>query len=184
MADLLLRLRPSLRALLRCAPAAFALVFAPTTVGPALAGNSPVNMQVTATVAVNCTFTTTPTLPFGSYDPVVTNASNPLDQTASFQLVCTKNAAFWIGLDPGQNAASAPAGVTRAMKSGTNFIGYELYRDTGRTQVWGNTQATGLSGVSPGITTKINGTIYGRVPAAQDVPGGSYADTVVVTVNF
>jgi spore coat protein U-like protein len=30
----------------------------------------------------------------------------------------------------------------------------------------------------------VDATVYGRIPALQDVSAGAYTDTVVVTVNF
>jgi spore coat protein U-like protein len=48
---------------------------------PALAQTATANLSVTATVTKNCSITTTP-VAFGSYDPVVTNATTPLDGTA------------------------------------------------------------------------------------------------------
>ena len=163
---------------------ALALSLTPVAVAPAYAANSPVNMTVTATVNVNCTFTATPTMAFGNYDPVVVNATTPLDQTATYQIVCTKNAPYWVGLDAGLGGANSAASTSRSMLNGTTQLGYELYLDSGRTTVWGNTQTTGVGGTSPGIAAKINGTIYGRIPAGQDVVAGNYTDTVVVTVNF
>jgi len=50
--------------------------------------------------------------------------------------------------------------------------------------VWGDgTSGTvTLSGVGTGITA--NTTVYGRIPARQNVRVGHYVDNIVVTVNF
>jgi spore coat protein U-like protein len=69
------------------------------------------------------------------------------------------------------------------MASATNRLAYFLYLDAGRTTAWGNTFGTGR------LVAEVNGTpsvetIYGRVPAGQNLPVGSYQDTVVVTVTF
>jgi spore coat protein U-like protein len=49
---------------------------------------------------------------------------------------------------------------------------------------WGNTATDGLDGgIAPSRDPHLF-TLYGRVPAAQDVPGGAFQDTVIVTVNF
>ena len=74
---------------------------------------------------------------------------------------------------------------SRRMSSGTDFLNYALYKDAARTQVWG----TGMTG---GTTLTYNSaskastavTVYGKVPQAQDVTVGSYADVVVATINY
>jgi len=150
---------------------------------PAFAGSATSNFSVTASVASNCTISTT-SIAFAAYDPIVANATTPLDATGSVIITCTKGAATTIGLNAGLNGASA-TGTTRAMKSGTDYLSYEIYQDSGRTIVWGNSGA-GL--LTPAVAPDKNPrtfTTNGRVPAGQDVPAGaSYTDTVTATVNF
>jgi len=151
--------------------------------GPALAGSATSNFTVTAAVANNCTISST-AIGFGDYDPIVANASTPLDVAGTVVITCTKGAATTIGLNTGNNAANA-SGTTRAMKSGSDYLSYEIYQEAARTTVWGNS-GTGLF-TPPAAPSKNPRTFqtYGRVPAAQDVPAGaSYTDTVTATVNF
>jgi spore coat protein U-like protein len=146
----------------------------------ASAATATANLGVSATVTNNCTISTA-ALAFGSYDPVVAHASTNLDGTGTVTVACTKGATSTIGLGLGSNAS----GSTRRMSDGgTNFLTYELYQDSGRTTVWGNAGA-GLynPGAAPSKTAR-NFTVYGRVVSNQDVPAGSYNDTVVATVNF
>ena len=49
---------------------------------PAFAGSATSNFSVTASVASNCTISTT-SIAFGAYDPIVANATTPLDTTGS-----------------------------------------------------------------------------------------------------
>ena len=134
------------------------------------------SFAVTATVAANCTISAG-ALAFGSYDPVVTNASADLDQTSTITVACTKGSSAAVSLDDGVNAS----GSTRRMKAGADYLDYEMYSDSGRTTVW-NTSNT----VSYAATSKAPAslTLYGRVAAGQDVPTGSYSDTVVATITF
>lgn len=46
----------------------------------------------------------------------------------------------------------------------------------------GNTSGTGVDHTGTGTATSIN--VYGRVTAGQNVPSGSYSDTVVATITF
>jgi spore coat protein U-like protein len=137
-------------------------------------------LTVSATVTKNCTITTAP-VNFGNYDSVAANATAPLDGIGTITVSCTKGAAAKVGLNPGNNAQ----GTTRRMAQGTaEYLTYELYKDTGRASIWGNTDADALDiGPAPNRNPRTF-TAYGRVAAAQDATVGSYTDTVVATVNF
>ncbi len=148
----------------------------------ALAGSATSSFSVTASVSNNCTISTT-TVAFGAYDPIVANATSPLDSTGSVTITCTKGAATTIGLNTGSNSANA-SGSTRAMASGSNFLSYELYQDTGRSVVWGNSGAGLFTPAAAPSKSPRAFTVYGRVAGGQDAAGGSYSDTVVATVNF
>ena len=133
-------------------------------------------MQVTALIASACTIGAG-TLAFGGYDPIVANATAPLDAQGTFQVACTRNTTYTVGLGPGSFAA----GATRQMANGAQRLAYELYSDPGRTAVWSATST--LSGTAPSISP-VTLTVYGRVPGGQAVGPGAYADTVQSTINF
>jgi spore coat protein U-like protein len=156
------------------------VAFMSLTNAPASAASATANLAVSATVSTNCTITTAP-LSFGPYDPVVTNASADLDGTGTVTVACTKGTGPTIGLGLGSNASGS---VRRMTDGSSNYLSYELYHEAGRTTVWTNT-GTGLltPAVAPSKTAR-NFTVYGRVQSNQDVPAGSYTDTVVATVNF
>ena len=60
----------------------------------------------------------------------------PLDGTGTVTVTCTKGAPAKVGLSSGSNAQ----GTTRRMaRAATAYLTYELYKDTARTIVWGNT---------------------------------------------
>lgn len=163
--------------------ARIALVFGGLMFGltaPALAQTSATaNLNVTATVNKNCSITTS-AVAFGTYDPVVANATTDLDGTGTVSVTCTKGAGTRIDLGLGSNAS----GSTRRMAAGGEFLTYELYQETGRTTVWGTGATNGNNiGAAPSKATR-NVTVYGRVTAAQDVSAGAYSDTVVATINF
>ena len=138
------------------------------------------SLTVNATVTKNCTISTTP-VAFGNYDPVVANATTPLDGLGSVTVTCTKGAPAKVGLGVGSNAQ----GTTRRMSlSATAYLTYELYRDASRTTVWGDTVDTALDLPAAPDRNPRTYTVYGRVPSAQDATVGTYSDTVVATVNF
>ena len=141
------------------------------------------DLDVSAEVTASCTITTSP-LAFGSYDPVVTHAASPLEQTGGVTVTCTSGAATTVTLGQGlsADAGSTDAVPVRRMLSGADFLSYALYSDSGRTTAWGNTAGAGVAHTGTGTATAL--TVYGRIPAAQNVPAGSYVDTVVATVTF
>jgi len=137
------------------------------------------NLAVSASVAAKCTISDS-TLAFGTYDPVVNNATTALDQVGTVDVACTKGSSAAVSLDLGTHAS----GSTRRMQHGvtaTEFLAYELYTTAGRTTVWNTTNTVPYTATSKAPTTL---TVYGRVPSGQDVATGSYTDTVVATITF
>ena len=146
----------------------------------ASAATATANLGVSATVTNNCTISTAP-LAFGTYDPVAANASASLEGTGTVTVACTKGASPTIGLGLGSHAS----GSIRRMNDGSsNYLSYELYQETGRTTVWGTSGAALLSPVAAPSKAPRNFTVFGRVLGNQDVPSGTYSDSVVATVNF
>jgi spore coat protein U-like protein len=159
---------------------ATAVIFGAFASQPVAAASATANLGVSASVSNNCTISTA-ALGFGSYDPVVAHASTNLDGNGTVTVACTKGASATIGLGLGSNAS----GSTRRMTDGSsNFLTYELYQDSGYATVWGNSGAGLLSPAAAPSKAARNFTVYGRVASNQDVPAGSYSDTVVATVNF
>jgi len=144
-----------------------------------LAGSAFTTFTVTGTVAANCTISATG-ISF-TYDPVVTNAIADAPAVGgTLTVTCTKGSAASIALDNGQNAGLASKGP-RAMKSGTNYLGYDIYWP-GTTTSW----TTANPFVPPAPTSK-NARIFNMDGAAllgQDVAVGTYTDTVKATINF
>ncbi len=142
--------------------------------------NQTASLTVSATVTNNCTISTA-ALTFAPYDPVVANASSNLDGTGRVSVACTKGASPTIGLGTG----SAASGSARRLSDGSgNFLSYELYQDSGRSVSWANSGAGIMTTTAATSKAARDFTVYGRIAGNQDVPAGSYADTVVATVNF
>jgi len=145
----------------------------------ASAATATANLTVSATVTKNCTVSTS-ALAFGSYDPVVANASANLDGTGTVSVACTRGATATVGLGTGGSAS----GSTRRLNDGAgNFLNYELYSDSGRSAVWNSGAGTLSLSAAPSRASR-DFTVYGRIAGNQDVPAGTYGDTVVATVNF
>lgn len=147
-----------------------------------MAESSNHTLQVSATVASKCLMQGE-TLSFGTYDPASANNTAALNATGSLQIKCTRNTSATISMDSGQYASQA-AGTSRAMRSadGENYLSYDLYLDPARSTVWNDVNKAVYSAASGGVTSAIS--IYGTVPASQDVGDGQYNDVVTITANF
>ncbi len=155
--------------------AALAVIF---LARPARAGSATNTLTVNATVLGICTIDPA-TLDFGNYDSTAN-----VDVSTNITVHCTQGSSYWIGLGLGSNASGA---TRRMVNGGTNYLAYELYRDSAHTQVWDNVDPAPnpphSSASSPG-TSAYTTPVYGRVPLGQIVPMGGYTDSVVMTVNF
>lgn len=118
---------------------------------------------------------------FGTYLP---GAGSPLDVTGSVDLSCSgRPGTFLVTMGTGSSGSFA----SRTMISGAFAMLYNLFRDSGRTLVWGD--GTGGSVVSGGVKSGLGREdfslpVYGRVPPAQSVGAGLYQDSILVTVAF
>ena len=141
------------------------------------------DIAVTATVVANCSITAA-ALDLGSYDPVVVNASDPAEASSLLSVTCTSGASATVTLDEGDNATgtSSAADPDRRLTDGSNFLSYGLFTNTDRDDEWGNTALTGVPYTGTGTAGSI--TVYGSIPAGQNVPAGVYADVVTATITL
>lgn len=134
--------------------------------------------QVTATMVSDCTIISAPNIDFGTIGVTTANT----DTTSMLTVACTPGTAYSVALDPGTGAGST---ITdrRMASGGGGSLKYQLFRDSNRTQNWGNTVGTDTVG-GTGNGSNNNYTIYARVPPQTAPAVGSYASTVTVTVNY
>jgi spore coat protein U-like protein len=138
--------------------------------------------------AVSCSISVT-TLSFGTYDVFSGTAD---DSTATLSVTCTQLSAPTgnLPLTASLSAGFSGTYATRQMKSGANSLSYNMYANATRTTVFGDgTSGTStISGTFPftfvGQVITGTGTIYGRIPAGQDVSVGAYSDSIVATVTY
>lgn len=156
--------------------AAAALVLTPTAASATSTATD--TIAVSATVQTACVVVASP-LAFGNYNPT---SSTPLDATTTFNVTCTNGTSYTVGLNAGTTSGSSVT-ARKMNKSGTT-LNYSLYQDTGRTTNWGNTPGTDTPAAATAGASAATITVYGRVPALQNVSAGSYTDAVTVTVNY
>jgi spore coat protein U-like protein len=140
----------------------------------------PADLDVQAIVQDACIITTT-SVNFGFYDVTDTN---PNDADGAVTVTCTLGLAWEVLLGQGLHtgAGSTDADPVRRLASGANILTYSLFADAGRTVEWQNATGGGVSGSGTGAAQNIP--VYGRLDELQNVPAGTYTDTVVATVNY
>ena len=133
-----------------------------------------------------CTVSAT-AMSFGNYDVF---AAAPSDATSTVTTSCNSflgASTVTITFSTGQSGSFFP----RNLVSGTNILDYNLYKTAAYAQVLGNgnngTVSTTFSPGCPGFfgtCIPYSVTLYGRIPAQQNVVPGSYSDTITVTATF
>ena len=109
------------------------------------------------------------------------SASYALHGTTLLRATCTPNSGYQIGLNEGTSPGATVN--QRKMVSGANALNYQLYSDSSRSTIWGNTTGTDtVTGVGTGLAQ--DHTVFGAIPAAQVVPAGDYADTITVRIYY
>jgi spore coat protein U-like protein len=134
------------------------------------------SFSVNASVAANC-LVSVQNVDFGTQGVLSTN----VDATGSVTATCTSGTTYTISLNGGTTNAAPTA---RKMTKGAETVTYGLYKDTNRSQPWGdaNTPGSTVAGTGTGSAQLL--TVYGRVPPQTTPSPGVYTDTVVVTLTY
>jgi spore coat protein U-like protein len=140
-----------------------------------------------AVTTVNCTVTAGG-VAFGIYNPLnaVSDAS-----TGTLRVTCTGTGtgSATVTLNLTLNTGMSGTFSTRKMFSGVNALNYNLYWSAAYTQIMGDGTGGSFAGtatfvVPAGGSNFATGTVYGLVPATQDVVPGGYSDVITVTVTY
>ncbi len=116
---------------------------------------------------------------YGVYDVF---SSADLEFTGSVTYTCDTTTNITIALGRG----GAPSFNPRQMVEGADTLDYNLYLDAAHTTIWGDgTGGTSVySDPSMPVNKPVTVTIYGRIPARQNVRAGTYTGTVTAIINF
>lgn len=140
---------------------------------------------ITGIARAVCTMSVT-NVSFGTYDVFGTA---PVDSdSGKVNVSCTADvgrATVTIGKSTTSNSFNP-----RRMKltTGTDLLSYNIYTTSARTAIWGD----GTGGTSTVRADRPSGkpqpwatvlTMYGRIPAGQNISIGSYSDNITVTIT-
>jgi spore coat protein U-like protein len=130
--------------------------------------------------AASCSITLTGDFVFGNYDPYNSSPTN-ITATNLISVSCNGNGTATIDLSTGGSGTYFP----RAMTDGVDILNYNIYTTASLTSVWGDgTGGTVDQNFSYHGSTSTSYSVYGQIPAQQNVAPNSYSDTITVTVSF
>lgn len=135
--------------------------------------------------AITCTAAASSTS-FGSYN---TLSLVPLDSSGNVQVTCNGLIGLFVSYTISLSTGLSANYAARYMSNGANQLTYNLYTNAAHVTIWGDGTG-GSSQVSDGYLIQLlfpvqrNYPVYGRIPASQNLPAGTYTDTIVVTVNY
>lgn len=142
-----------------------------------------------AFAAASCGIVSSSSTAFGAYDVLSTA---PTDSLAIIKVRCDSvepgnpNITLTMGVGTGYGGSVSSRRMRHAGGT-TDVLNYGLFRDSSRSAVWGYTPGvdavTQVVKVQNNRTAEATFTIYGRVPALQDVAPGEYVDSVQVTLS-
>jgi len=133
------------------------------------------NMSASAEVSTVCTMDSTP-LAFG--EVALTGATSG---TATVHVTCTDGGEYTVGLNDGLHGAAGQ----RNLMSGLNSLAYDLFKEVGHANRWGDASDELVSGTGTALEQSL--TVYGQVASGQTLVAGNgdlYTDTVQVTVTY
>ena len=153
---------------------------------PAYALTSTSNMNVSTSIGMNCTISTTD-IAFAEYKPTTDHATTALTGNGAVSTTCTVGSTGKIIIGQGEHPESGSSDAVPVRRMATSddasFLNYEVFSDEGYSVTWTNEAASGIGYTASGSAQ--NMTVYGKVAAGQTgASQGSYADVLVVTVNY
>lgn len=135
---------------------------------------------IAAVAQAACTVSTTP-VNFAAYDVFV---AAPVASTGTVTVVCTNAPPViaTVTIGPSTNSGGFNPRQMRHLTL-PDLLNYNLYLDAAMLTIWGDgTLGTAAASNKVKKNNPWVSTIYGRIPAGQDVTAGAYRETLTVTV--
>jgi spore coat protein U-like protein len=138
---------------------------------------------VWATVQGDCAISAS-SLDFGAFG--VALAERATDAVSTLSIRCTEGTNYTVALDAGMGSGATVAERRMTRDGGSELLRYGLYRDSLRSQPWGDGSSgtSTVSGTGSGTQSTNSHSVYGRLMAQPPPPDGKYRDTITATVTF
>jgi spore coat protein U-like protein len=127
-----------------------------------------------------CKVTVSP-LNFGDYDPF---SGAPRDATGKINVLCDSGVPFTVKLDKGKSRGGGFPQRHLEASGGRKGLRFNLYRDSARQEMWGDGTGNTFVVTGTGTGRSVSLTVYGRIPARQNVPAELYSDDINVIVEY
>jgi len=171
----------------RCMLAGLGLAMAAHAQAATVTGNITSTLILTSACQVNGAGGTTGlnfgNLNFGTTDALFTTANAQVlgGGGGAMSILCSAGTVPVIKVRAGTHDGQSSGG-TRALADGAgNFVPYDFYTDSGRTQVLA-VDGTITLPTSTGVAQTVN--LYGQARGKAGLPAGTYTDTVAVELSF
>jgi spore coat protein U-like protein len=129
-----------------------------------------------------CTVETTG-ISYGTYDVFSTTSTN---STGTITVTCDESPppSVTLSIGPSPNSGGFNPRKLRH-ESQSDLLNYNLFTDASMTVIWGD-GTQGTSTLKQNVTKGKPwiATVYGRIPAGQDISAGQYSETVSVTITW
>ena len=121
-------------------------------------------------------------LDFGTATTMFTTLNGQVMSGAgAMTVLCSAGTTPTITLGAGAHDGLAAAQGTRALANGTDYVGYDLYSDSGHNTlvaINGNVVLPQSTGVQQTVS------IYGKATGKVGLPAGTYSDVITVVLTF
>ena len=132
-----------------------------------------------APAAAGCSASTA-AVAFGNYNP---QSAGTTTGTGTISVTCDSSGSGSVTLSLSTGGAANYA--SRRMTSGANILNYNLYTTVSLSApVFGDGSGSTATVNFQGANKTTVTTVYGRIPAGQNVRAGAYTNTIIVSVSF
>ncbi|KQY52686.1 spore coat protein U domain-containing protein [Lysobacter sp. Root494] len=138
------------------------------------------SFPVNAGVGADCTLDI-PNVSFGT----VTRLTSPINAITNATVTCTSGAPWTLAMNAGSTPGNTYASRRMGLGGGgPGTVQYQIYRDPGPANVWGNGTMGTVTRTGTGAGTPQSIPIYLQVPTQGPQAEGTYSDTVTATLTF
>jgi spore coat protein U-like protein len=126
----------------------------------------------------DCTFLSVSSINFGQY--------NSLDQqpnAGGIGSITVRCNGATSGATVSLSTGSSTTYTNRTLSNGIDQLHYNVYTNPGDGMIWGDGTG-GSTTISIPSNTSTSLTLYGVIPARQNISAGFYSDNLLMTVNF
>jgi spore coat protein U-like protein len=148
--------------------------------GAAQADSKNASFTVSATVAKACAIGAA-NMNMGTW-----SGTGDLTGSSNITVKCSTGTGYAVNLDTGASSTYA----SRKLVNGTDLLSYNLYRDSGRTEIWGDGSpgTSNIDGTGTGMADAQNRAIpvYAKILEADLLAAkpGTYSNTITATVTY